>query len=107
MYTLENKTALVTGASRGIGRATARALARAGARVVVHYGSAMDAAEALVAEIRAEGGKADAVHTDLAQPDAAVRLAAAVKTLVGDKLDILVANAGVSGAASIEEVTID
>jgi NAD(P)-dependent dehydrogenase (short-subunit alcohol dehydrogenase family) len=107
MYTLQNKTALVTGASRGIGRATARALAQAGARVIVHYSNASDAAESLVQEIRAAGGTADAVATDLARPDAAVRLAAAVKTLVEDKLDILVANAGISGAATIEDETID
>jgi NAD(P)-dependent dehydrogenase (short-subunit alcohol dehydrogenase family) len=107
MYTLANKTALVTGASRGIGRATARALARAGARVIVHFGGASDAAESLVTEIRTEGGIADAIGTDLARPDAAIRLAAAVRTLVGDTLDMLVANAGISGAATIEEETTD
>jgi NAD(P)-dependent dehydrogenase (short-subunit alcohol dehydrogenase family) len=56
MTELRNKTALVTGASRGIGRATALALARAGAYVVVHYGRSAQEAESLVAEIR----KADA-----------------------------------------------
>ena len=53
MFTLTNKTALVTGASRGIGRATARALARADARVVVHYGRA--AAEAEFADAQPRG----------------------------------------------------
>jgi len=58
MTSLTNKTALVTGASRGIGRATARALAAAGARVIVHYGNAVGEAESLVTEIRGSGGKA-------------------------------------------------
>jgi 3-oxoacyl-[acyl-carrier protein] reductase len=56
--TLEGKTALVTGASRGIGRATALALAGAGARVVIHYGKSASDAESVVASIRAHGGLA-------------------------------------------------
>ena len=60
MTTLEGKTALVTGASRGIGRATALALAAAGARVLVHYGRSAPEAEAVVAEIKAAGGQAGA-----------------------------------------------
>ena len=59
MPTLQNKTALVTGASRGIGRATAAALARAGAHVLVHYGRSTQEAESLVAEIQRKGGRAD------------------------------------------------
>jgi NAD(P)-dependent dehydrogenase (short-subunit alcohol dehydrogenase family) len=54
MTTLQNKTALVTGASRGIGRATALALAKAGANVLVHYGRSAQEAESVVAEIRAQ-----------------------------------------------------
>jgi 3-oxoacyl-[acyl-carrier protein] reductase len=106
MTSLTNKTALVTGASRGIGRATARTLAAAGARVIVHYGSAAGEAESLVAEIRAAGGKADAVGADLAAPDGAHKLATEVRKLVGERLDILVANAGVATAASIEDQTV-
>jgi NAD(P)-dependent dehydrogenase (short-subunit alcohol dehydrogenase family) len=53
---LTNKTALVTGASRGIGRAIASALADAGARVLVHYGRSVQDAESLVAAIRSKGG---------------------------------------------------
>jgi 3-oxoacyl-[acyl-carrier protein] reductase len=106
MTSLTNKTALVTGASRGIGRATARALAAAGARVIVHYGNAAGEAESLVAEIRGFGGKADAVGADLAAPDGAHKLAREVRTLIGDRLDILVANAGVATSASIEDQTV-
>ncbi len=106
MSDLISRTALVTGASRGIGRATARALAAAGARVLVHYSNSAKEAETLVAEIRAAGGKADAVGADLGAPDGAHKLAAEVKKLVGGRLDILVANAGVAGAVSIEDQTV-
>jgi 3-oxoacyl-[acyl-carrier protein] reductase len=106
MTNLTNKTALVTGASRGIGRATARALAAAGARVIVHYGSAAGEAESLVAEIRGSGGKADAVGADLAASDGPHKLAAEVRKLIGERLDILVANAGVATSASIEDQTV-
>jgi NAD(P)-dependent dehydrogenase (short-subunit alcohol dehydrogenase family) len=57
MTTLQNKTALVTGASRVIGRAIAAALAEAGAHVLVHYGRSAQEAESLVAEIQAKGGR--------------------------------------------------
>jgi NAD(P)-dependent dehydrogenase (short-subunit alcohol dehydrogenase family) len=105
MTDVSGKTALVTGASRGIGRATARALAKAGAHVLIHYNSGAAEAAAVVAEIQATGGRADAVAADLASPDSPAKLAAAVKAIVGGRLDILVANAGISGAASIEEQT--
>src|SRR5580658_9915358 len=71
MHTLKNKTALVTGASRGIGRATATALAEARAHVLVHYGRSAQEAESLVAAIREKGGRADAISADLAAPDSA------------------------------------
>jgi NAD(P)-dependent dehydrogenase (short-subunit alcohol dehydrogenase family) len=107
MSDLANKTALVTGASRGIGRATAHALAAAGAHVIVHYGSASKEAESLVAEIRAAGGRADAVGADLGAADGAHKLAAEVRKLVGARLDMLVANAGVATAATIEDQTVE
>jgi 3-oxoacyl-[acyl-carrier protein] reductase len=107
MGTISGKTALVTGASRGIGRASALALAQGGAQVVVHYGRGKAEAEAVVAEMRKAGGRADVVAADLAAPDGAHKLAKQVRDIVGDRLDILVANAGVSKAASIEDTTVE
>src|SRR5882762_1290982 len=106
MTTLANKTALVTGASRGMGRATALALGAAGASVIVHYGRNADEAKAVVDQIRANGGQADAIAADLAAPDGAYVLAAEVRNLVGGKLDILVSNAGISSATTIETMSV-
>ena len=107
MPSLNGQTALVTGASRGIGRAAAAALAQAGARVLVHYGSNAAAAEAVVEEIRTSGGQAQAIGADMSAPDGPHALAAKVRAIVGDRLDVLVANAGISKAAAIEETTIE
>jgi len=104
---LTGKTALVTGGSRGIGRATALTLGRAGAQVLVHYGSSEKEADAVVAEIRKSGGKADKVGADLRSADGPQKLAQQVRAIVGDRLDILVANAGISKAASIEDTTVE
>jgi NAD(P)-dependent dehydrogenase (short-subunit alcohol dehydrogenase family) len=106
MTTLQNKTALVTGASRGIGRATASGLAKGGAHVLVHYGRSTQEAESLVAEIRRKGGRADAISADLGTPDGALLLAKQVRSIVGDRLDVLVLNAGISKAARIADYTI-
>ena len=106
MTDLKGKTALVTGASRGIGRASALALAKRGAQVLVHYGQGAKEAEAVVAEIRKNGGRADAIGADLGAPDGPHQLATSVRGIVGDRLDILVANAGVAKAAVIEETTV-
>jgi NAD(P)-dependent dehydrogenase (short-subunit alcohol dehydrogenase family) len=107
MTTLHGKTALVTGASRGIGRASALALAQAGARVIVHYGQASAEADAVVRAIRDAGGRADAIGADLAAPDGAHRLARQAREIIGDRLDILFANAGVAQAGAIEQTTIE
>jgi NAD(P)-dependent dehydrogenase (short-subunit alcohol dehydrogenase family) len=106
MTTLQNKTALVTGASRGIGRATALALGEAGAHVLVHYGRSAQEAESLVAEIQRKGGRADAISVDLATPDGASQLAKQVRSIVGDRLDVLVLNAGISRSARIADYTV-
>ena len=107
MPSLTGKTALVTGASRGMGRASALALAAAGAQVLVHYGRGAKEADAVVAEIRKAGSRADAVAADLAAADGADKLARQTRSIIGDRLDILVANAGVSKSAAIEATTVE
>ncbi len=107
MTTLQNKTALVTGASRGIGRATAVALAEAGAHVLVHYGRSAQEAESLVGSIRANGGRADAIQADLGTPEGATLLAKEVRAIVGERLDALVLNAGISKSATIRDHTVE
>src|SRR5271163_4667210 len=107
MTTLENKTALVTGASRGIGRATAAALAEARAHVLVHYGRSAQEAESLVSEIQQRGGSANAISADLGTPNGAALLAKQVRSIVGDRLDVLVLNAGISKAALIADYTVE
>jgi len=106
MATLQGKTALVTGASRGIGRATASALANAGAHVLVHYGRSAQDADSLVAAIRSKGGRAEAISADLATPEGATSLAKEVRSIVGERLDVLVSNAGISKAATIKDHTV-
>jgi 3-oxoacyl-[acyl-carrier protein] reductase len=102
-----NKTALVTGASRGIGRATALALAETGVDVLVHYGRSTQEAESLVSEIQTKGGRANAISADLGTPNGAVLLAKQVHSIVGDRLDVLVLNAGISKAARIADYTVE
>jgi 3-oxoacyl-[acyl-carrier protein] reductase len=106
MTNLSGKTALVTGGSRGIGRAAAIALGKAGAQVLVHYGRAAKEAEAVVRQLRETGGRADIVSADLGAPDGPHKLAKQVRGIVGERLDILVANAGISRTATIEETTV-
>src|ERR1700677_1108425 len=107
MTSLQNKTALVTGASRGIGRATALALAKAGAHVLVHYRDNAQEAASVVAAIHAENGRADAISADLGPPDGAALLAKEVRSIVGDRLDVLVLNAGISKSARIADYTLE
>lgn len=108
MNLLQGKTALVTGASRGIGRATALALAESGASVLVHYRSATDQANAVVAEIRNVGGHAHAINSDLTAKNGPDVLTEQVRQILGDgRLDIVVLNAGISKAASIENQTME
>jgi len=104
MSTLQGRTALVTGASRGIGRAIARRLAAAGAIVAVHYRQGRLQAEETVSLIEQRGGKAFAVSADLMSIRDIDTLFEMIKTRFGT-LDILVNNAGVSHAAYIEDTS--
>jgi 3-oxoacyl-[acyl-carrier protein] reductase len=94
MIALQGKTALVTGGSRGIGRAVATMLARAGADVAIGYRSRTAEAESVAGEVRALGRRAIAVPGDLAEPATSERTAAAVREAFG-RLDCFVANAGI------------
>lgn len=98
--------ALVSGASRGIGRAVALALAGDGCRVAVHYHQAAEAAAAVVAEIEAAGGAARPFAADLADPEAPAALVQAVLAQWGG-LDILVANAGINASQPLVLTSID
>lgn len=94
MQRLQGKIALVTGGSRGIGRAIALRLAAEGARVAINYRSQAEAAEAVAAEIRAQGGDAALFAADVSDSARANQLVDAVKQHFG-RLDLLVNNAGV------------
>src|ERR1051326_7100549 len=80
-FDLEGRTALVTGGSRGIGRAACLGFARAGADVVVHYRTLADEAEAVAEEIRSLGRRATTVQADVAEPDEVRRMLAGVDEL--------------------------
>lgn len=100
MISLAGKTALVTGGSRGIGRATALTLAQAGADVAITYRSRAAEAETTAAEVRARGRRAVVFGGDLADPSACDRMADAVRQAFG-RLDLFVANAGVWPAEDV------
>ena len=95
MSELEGRRALVTGGSRGIGRAICIELARAGASVAVNYNASGDAAREVVAAIEAGGGTATALAGDIAESDQAAALVKAAAAELGG-LDILVNNAGIT-----------
>ena len=103
---LAGKSALVTGASRGIGASIAKRLAAEGAAVAITYSSSPDKADNVVKEIEAAGGKAIAVKADAGDADA-VRAAVAKTVEAFGGIDILVNNAGVAEMAPIEDFTIE
>jgi 3-oxoacyl-[acyl-carrier protein] reductase len=104
MSRLSGKTAVVTGASKGIGAAIAKGLAAEGAAVVINYASSKDGADRVLADIKAKGGKAIAVQGDVAKAADVKKLFAETKQAFG-RLDILVNNAGVYNFLPLEEIT--
>jgi 3-oxoacyl-[acyl-carrier protein] reductase len=106
LFGLAGRTALVTGGSRGIGRAACLGLAEAGAAVVVHYGSDAAAAAEVVEEIEAAGGRAVAVGADLTRPELIGPMLDEVAAFSGDEgLHVLVNNAGIYPPGSLESLT--
>ena len=104
MGKLTNKVAVVTGASKGIGAGIAKALAADGASVVVNYASSKEGADKVVAEIKAKGGKAVAVHGDFSKKEDIGKVFGEVKKTFG-RLDTLVNNAGVYAFTPLDQVT--
>jgi glucose 1-dehydrogenase len=102
---LTDQTALVTGASSGIGRAVAIGLARAGANVVVNYASSPEAAVAVVADIEAAGGHSVAVRADVSREDEVQAMFAAAVKAFGT-VDIVVNNAGLQRDAPIADMSL-
>jgi len=101
---LNGHTALVTGASRGIGAAIAIALAEAGAAVAVNYRERADEADAVVAKIREFGGRATAIAADVSQAAAVAKMVDLASSALG-AIDILVNNAGLAIVRSIDDLT--
>jgi 3-oxoacyl-[acyl-carrier protein] reductase len=102
MSSSEIKSAVVTGASRGIGAAVAERLAKEGFSVVVNYAGAAAPAEAVVAKIKASGGRALAVQADVSDPNAVRRMFDAAETAFGG-VDVLVNNAGIMQLSMIAD----
>lgn len=106
MGKLDNKVAIVTGGSRGIGAATALALADEGADVAISYSSSSDRAKATLADLRAKGVRAEAFRADQADARQAAGLMQRVVEQFGE-IDILVNNAAAGGGASVDSEVVD
>jgi 3-oxoacyl-[acyl-carrier protein] reductase len=104
MTTLKDRVALVTGASRGIGKAIAIALAEAGARVAINYRQRRDDAEATVAAVRQTGRESAVFAADVTDARAVAAMVSSVEKALGP-IDILVNNAGVALRRSLDELT--
>ena len=105
MGKLDAKVAIVTGASKGIGASIAEELGREGASVVVNYASSKEGADEVVKRITDAGGKAVAVGADLSKPEEVAKLIDGTKQAFGEKIDVLVNNAGVYAFQPLEAIT--
>jgi 3-oxoacyl-[acyl-carrier protein] reductase len=103
---LQNKVAIITGASKGIGAHIAKTLARASAKVVVNYASSQASADRMVAEIRASGGEAVAVRADVSKTSEVKALFDATIAKFG-KVDLLINNAGIAIYKTLKDTTDD
>jgi 3-oxoacyl-[acyl-carrier protein] reductase len=106
MSNLKGKVALVTGASKGLGAAIAKELAARGAAVAVNYSGSKDAAEKVVADIKAAGGKAVAIQANLSDAAAAAPLVEKTVKEFGP-IDVLVNNAGIYEGSPLEAITAE
>lgn len=106
LFDLGGKVALVTGGSRGIGKALALGLAGQGAEVVINYQSSKSRADEVVNEIQAGGGRAMAIQADVSQEEDANRLVMEAVAAMG-RIDILINNAGIVIPAHAEDCTLD
>ncbi|AIQ55224.1 SDR family oxidoreductase [Paenibacillus sp. FSL R7-0331] len=104
MQDLQGKVAIITGASRGIGRNVAERLAAQGAAVIINYSSSPELAEEAVQRIQQQGGRAAAVQADISKPDQIARLYLEAKDIFG-KIDIVVNNAGIMINSLIGDAT--
>jgi 3-oxoacyl-[acyl-carrier protein] reductase len=105
--TLAGKTALVTGASRGIGAAISTHLARAGATVLLNYARSEEAARTVAQQIQSEGGKAHLIQADVSKASEVDALFGQVDRAHGGRIDILVNNAGIYVTGSLAETTVE
>jgi 3-oxoacyl-[acyl-carrier protein] reductase len=106
MKKLEEKVAIVTGSSRGIGKEIVMRLAREGAKVIVNYRSSPDEAEEVVKKIEQQGGEATAIQADVSQVDQSKQLVEKAVEKYG-QLNILVSNAGIEHFGKLEEITLE
>jgi 3-oxoacyl-[acyl-carrier protein] reductase len=103
---LSGKTALITGAGKGIGKSIARCLAGAGATVIINYNISKDSAETLANEINHSGGKAIAIQANLHDANDVTNLFKQIHDHIGD-IDILVNNAGIAKPQNPEDISVD
>ena len=106
MPRLDEQVAIVTGASRGIGRAVAKELADHGAAVVVNYFQSQEPADALAAEVTSNGGRAIAVRADVGQPNDVQAMVERTLAEYG-RIDILVNNAGVNRDRTVRRMSVE